>query len=82
MNACNNSLNCFSFDRKYVSFVTSECQNILKGLHQVSIKHIARIRNIRAHELTKSTILYRNSRYWRFEPRFVPLSSLLHNGIV
>ncbi|XP_031096824.1 uncharacterized protein LOC116001060 [Ipomoea triloba] len=67
MNACN-SLNSHIDDRSYAGVITKECKVIMASLNHVSVKFVARIRNTQAHELAKSTFLYRDSRYWLFEP--------------
>nr|GMD79688.1 uncharacterized protein LOC109160490 [Ipomoea batatas] len=67
MNACN-SLNCQMDDRSYAGIITKECKSIMVTLNHVSIRYVARTLNTQAHDLAKSTLMYRDSRYWRFKP--------------
>nr|GMC79805.1 uncharacterized protein LOC109173080 [Ipomoea batatas] len=67
MNVCN-SLNSRVDDRSYGGILTKEFKSIMASLSHVSIKYVTRTKNIQAHELAKSTLLYRDSRYWQFMP--------------
>nr|GMC68387.1 uncharacterized protein LOC109189303 [Ipomoea batatas] len=67
MNVCS-SLNSHVDGRSYAGVITKEGKAIMALLNHVSIKFVARTRNTQAHEFAISTFLYRDSRYWLFEP--------------